>query len=156
MLREPFPNINKTNSTVINLLKAHMCLNSIEISMDKNKIKSRFKLQEIVFEHGYPNVNKLKITLTQQIQHRNLGNKMAIRIKTFLVAIFFLVICYLVLYFPMLFTLRTHSEKETQNFVQLNTLEKIIPVIASLLFVSMSIGYRLYMEKLSEKRNPKN
>lgn len=39
-----------------------------------------------------------------------LGSKMAIRIKTFFVAIVFIAICYIILYYPMLFSLEAHSD----------------------------------------------
>ena len=79
----------------------------------------------VSFDSNSMGVSSAKIPKFSEIKWENigedLGNKMAIRIKTFLVAIFFLVICYVVLYFPMLFTLKAHSE-QTQNFVKLNTL----------------------------------
>lgn len=43
----------------------------------------------------------------------DLDTKMAIRIKTFFVAVIFIVVCYLILYYPILFSLRTHIKAET-------------------------------------------
>lgn len=81
---------------------------------------------------------------------------MAIRIKTFFVAIFFMAICYIILYYPMVFSLKTHTKAETQRFVKLNTFEKILPNLTALALVGLSIYFRIYMDKLSEQRNPKD
>lgn len=85
-----------------------------------------------------------------------LGNKMAIRIKTFFVAIFFIIMCYIILYYPMVFSLKAHIKSETSRFVKLNTFEKILPNITSFALVALSIYFRIYMDRLSEQRNPKN
>lgn len=56
----------------------------------------------------------------------------------------------------MLFTLKAKAKEQTADFVKLNTLEKIIPILSSFLLVGISILYRIYMERLAEQRNPKN
>lgn len=101
-----------------------------------------------------------EIGLGSDILWQNLGEqlgvKMAIRIKTFFVAVLFIVICYLVLYYPMVFSLKAHIKSETSRFVHLNTFEKILPNITSLALVALSIYFRIYMDRLSEQRNPKD
>lgn len=82
--------------------------------------------------------------------------KMAIRIKTFFVAIIFIIFCYIILYYPMMFSLRTHIKVETKKFVRLNTFEKILPNLTAFALVALSIFFRIYMDKLSEQRNPKD
>lgn len=74
---------------------------------------------------------------------------MAIRIKTYFVAMFFIVICYIILYYPMLFSLRTHTKVETQRFVKLNTFEKILPNLTAIVLFGLSTYYRIYMDRLS-------
>ena len=81
---------------------------------------------------------------------------MAIRIKTFFVAIFFLILSYLILYYPILLTLQARYHEQYISQVKLNLIEKLVPIITSLLMVTLSILYRVYMQKLAEKRNPKN
>ena len=81
---------------------------------------------------------------------------MAIRIKTFFVSILFIILCYLILYYPILLILRSHSQKQTADVVQLSPFEKFIPFACSILIVALSIGYRIYMGKLANERNPKN
>jgi len=48
-----------------------------------------------------------------------LGAKMAIRIKTFFVAIIFIAICYIILYYPMVFSLETNAETKTDKSIKL-------------------------------------
>lgn len=81
---------------------------------------------------------------------------MAIRIKTFFVAAFFILVCYVVLYYPMVFSLKAHIKQETAKYVRLNTFEKVLPNLTSFALVGISIYFRIYMDKLSEQRNPKN
>lgn len=85
----------------------------------------------------------------------DLGNKMAIKIKTFFVAIAFIIVSYLILYYPMLLLLKFNT-KQTVSDVKLTLFEKIVPTLISLLVVTMSIGFRIYMQKVSAERNPKN
>lgn len=85
-----------------------------------------------------------------------IGLRSASRFKTFIVATIFIVICYIILYYPILFSMKTHVKEETQIFVHLNTFEKILPNITSLILVFLSIYFRSYMEKLGEERSPKD
>ena len=75
---------------------------------------------------------------------------MATRIKTFFVSVLFIGVCYVVLVYPLLFSLKTHIKAETQKFVHLNTFEKFLPAIISFFLVALSISFRVYMNKLGE------
>lgn len=85
-----------------------------------------------------------------------MGLKMATRIKTFVVAVVLILICYFILVYPILFVMRTHIKSETKRFTKLNTFEKILPDILALVQVSIAISFRIYMTKLSDERNPKD
>lgn len=78
---------------------------------------------------------------------------MASRIKAFFVCFIFIGICYVVLYYPMLFSLNADSAKQSGN---LTIFEKFLPELISLFLVAISIGFRLYLNKLSSERNPKD
>ena len=78
---------------------------------------------------------------------------MSIKIKTFFISILFLVLCYIILYYPILFSLRTHVKAQTN---QLNTFEKILPNLTALGLAALSVYFRVYMERISEQRNPKD
>lgn len=52
----------------------------------------------------------------------DLGAKMAARIKTVIVAFIFLGLCYALLFFPMIMTLKIESKEQNPNFVKLNTI----------------------------------
>ena len=114
----------------------------------------------ISFDKDKMRVSSAKIPVIESLRWENIGedldNKMAARIKTFLVAILFLLLCYIILYYPMLIALKARYKQEYFNEVKLTLLEKLVPLIASLLLVTLSIVYRLYMSDLGEKRNPKN
>lgn len=94
-------------------------------------------------------MNTYEIGMGSDVMWHNIGEqfgmKMAIRIKTFFVAVIFIIICYLVLYYPMLFSLKTHIKVETTTFVNLTTFEKILPNLTSLALVAISIYFKNYM-----------
>ena len=78
---------------------------------------------------------------------------MASRIKAFFVCFVFITICYIILYYPMLFALEAHSYEENQA---LTIFLKILPNIISIFLVILSILFRMYLTKLSGQRNPKD
>ncbi len=79
---------------------------------------------------------------------------MATKILSLATAIFFIILCYIILYFPIKFSFQ--AKKEDANDNDLTILQKIIPVITSLVLVAMSILFRVYMTYLASKRNPKD
>ena len=78
-----------------------------------------------------------------------MGAKMATRIKTFFVATIFIIFCYFILAYPILFSLKTHIKEQTSRFNHLNTFEKILPDIIALVLVGIMLLFRNYMDKLS-------
>ena len=70
------------------------------------------------FDSSKMGVSSAKIPKFSTIKWENIGEdldkKMAIRIKTFIVSIVFILLCYLILYYPILFILRTHSQQTVQ------------------------------------------
>ena len=81
---------------------------------------------------------------------------MATRIKTFFVATIFIIFCYFILAYPILFSLKTHIKEQTSRFNHLNTFQKILPDIIALVLVGIMLLFRNYMDKLSQERNPKD
>lgn len=119
---------------------------------------SEFKIKD--FSNSDIRLATYQIGLGSDVIWENLGEKlgvkMAIRIKTFFVALVFIVICYIILYYPMVFSLKAHIKAETKRYVHLNTWEKILPNLTAFALVALSIYFRVYMDKLSEERNPKD
>ena len=86
-------------------------------------ILSQMKL--CAFDPNQMEIAAFEVKGESDIRWENLGEpmgiKMATRIKTFIVAVLFIGICYVVLAYPLLFSLRTHIKIETNKIVDLST-----------------------------------
>ena len=78
-----------------------------------------------------------------------MGFKMASRIKTFLFAMMLIGVCYLLLFYPLLFSLKTNTKEETSRFVRLTTFEKVLPELIAILLMILNLSFGVYMKKLS-------
>jgi hypothetical protein len=75
------------------------------------------------------------------------------KISTFAVCIVLIAMCYALFYYPLKFSLKTHSSNI--GSAHLTLAEKFLPLLIALVMMAMSVGFRMYMEVLAERRYPK-
>jgi hypothetical protein len=75
------------------------------------------------------------------------------KITTFAICIILIVLCYGLFYYPLKFSLSSHSA--SVHSAHLTLAEKFLPALIALLMMAMSVGFRMYMEVLASRRNPK-
>jgi hypothetical protein len=95
----------------------------------------------------------------QETLWRNLGEnhtaKMKSKITTFITCIVLIVLCYVLFYYPLKFSLASHSSEAIHPNAHLTLAEKFLPNVIALLMMAISVGFRMYMEVLGEQRHPK-
>lgn len=75
------------------------------------------------------------------------------KIRTFIACIILIALCYALFYYPLKFSLQSHANID--HSAHLTLAEKFLPGFIAILMLLMSIGFRMYMEVLAQRRFPK-
>lgn len=101
-------------------------------------------------------IHAVRVPHTKEIKWENAGesakSKLVGRIKSFLIAISIIIICFFILEEPIRWSLDTH----TGDPKKLTIFQKILPIGISFLLFALSILYRNYMVEVAKRRNPLN
>lgn len=131
------------------------------------QILNKFQLGEYIsWKYGFLAFFQKKVTGEifashipdiQETLWKNLGenhtSKMKSKITTFITCILLIVLCYALFYYPLKFSLSSHSE--TVHTAHMTLAQKFLPGIIALIMMGISILFRMYMEVLAERRHPK-
>ena len=115
-----------------------------QIFTDIGLIKQKWELPIYVLK--VPDVNEIKWENAGQ----NIQSKLSGRLKTFLIAILLVIISLVIFYVPITRQLST----EASNPAQLTTLQKVIPLIISIVLFTIATVYTNYMRIVANKRYP--